>query len=88
MCASIGNEAAARRYVAELVRGGHWTWARQAVESFQRSARWLLDYDRVTCERAPPPRPKSNAGRGMRKIREALREVLRTPPPTKIKATV
>lgn len=93
MCVSIANEAAARRYVAELVRGGNWSWARTAIETWQVSYGWLLDYDRVICERKLPPKPKPkklSVQPGMRKIREALREVERMPPPAvhKTKATV
>jgi hypothetical protein len=89
MCVSIANEAAAHRYVAELVKGGHWKWARQAVAGFQVSQGWLLDYDRVTCERRPPPKPKRPSVQpGMRMIRNALREVVNMPPPVMLKAAV
>lgn len=89
MCGgSLQSERAVRSYVREIKAACGLTNAQGVVRYFQRTERWLLDYDLTTCERkvAPPkptphkPRvvkPKYNAG--MKVVREAVREVERIP---------
>jgi hypothetical protein len=90
MCVSINDERAARRYVAELVRSGQLSWARRAVAVYQVSYDWLMDLDRVTCERKAPTPRRPSVQPGMKQIRKAIREALKTMPPVvhKTKATV
>lgn len=87
MCGgSIQSERAARNYTNEVRKSCSIEYTREVVRHFQHG-RWLLDYDPITCERkvAPlPPTPRKPRAKpvwhgGMKVVREAVREVKRTP---------
>lgn len=70
-------------------------YVRNHIKAWQRGRGWLLDYDLTTCKRKPPvvivvgpkpkrrtvtrPKKKLTGKPGMDRVREAVREVERTP---------
>lgn len=95
MCVPINNEKAARAYADEYIRMAKHEWnktpARNIIKYYQTECRWLMDYDPVTLTRkieepkAPAKPKRPSVVPGMKVIREAVREAVRTPEPPVVK---
>lgn len=96
MCVPISNEKAARAFADEHIRmakRGEWnkTRARDIIKYYQTECKWLMDYDPITLTRkieepkAPEKPKRPSVVPGMKVIREAVREAVRTPEPPVVK---
>lgn len=97
MCVPMDSERGARAFADEYIRiaktSKHFEdKARYVIVYYQRNEKWLLDYDAVTLTRkiVEPPKAPEKPKRpsvvpGMKVIREAVREAVRTPEPPVVK---